>query len=133
MYIQHQASKESGIDKRNILLYALCILYILSAVTVALDVVLFFALNEVSKSCIHYNRFFIYTVQILTAPSPSESSLFRYGAHASITVAGLCDFISQGILVCINLHSYLLFASSYHLNFPRFTDVGSYGVATSVS
>ena len=49
MYIQHQASKESGIDKKNILHYALCILYILSTVMVALDVVLDLALNEVSK------------------------------------------------------------------------------------
>ena len=59
MYIQHQASKGFGIDKRNILLYALCILYILSAVTIALDVVLTLVLNEVSRSCIHYNIIFI--------------------------------------------------------------------------
>ena len=38
MYMQYHASKELEIDKKNILLYALCILYILSTATVVLDV-----------------------------------------------------------------------------------------------
>jgi len=61
IYIQYQASKELGIDKRNVLLYALCILYILSVVTVALDATRVM-LGAVSKSCIrvdHYNNFSI--------------------------------------------------------------------------
>jgi hypothetical protein len=57
IYIQYQASKELGIDKRDVLLYALCILYILSAVTVALDVTHVMH-DTVSKSCIdHYDHF----------------------------------------------------------------------------
>ena len=49
MYIQHQASKELGIDRKNILLYALCILYVLSIVTVVLDITKFIVFSKVSK------------------------------------------------------------------------------------
>jgi hypothetical protein len=59
MYLQFQASKELGFGKRNVLLYALCILYILSVVTVALDATRV-TLKAVSKICIdHYNNFSI--------------------------------------------------------------------------
>src|SRR5882757_6074073 len=78
IYIQHQASKELGIDKRNVLLYALCILYILSVVTVALDATRVM-LGAVSKSCIrvdHSNNF------------PIDASIFR----SSIRVSAAQDY-----------------------------------------
>jgi len=84
MYIRHQASKELGIDKRNILLYPLCILYILSTVAVTLDVV-----------------WPLMSKKISTTLSPSEPILFRLEVADCmlITVNALCDFISQGILI----------------------------------
>lgn len=57
MYIQYQASKELGIDKRNVLLYALSVLYILSTATVALDLT---HLAIVGKICTHHNKFSVY-------------------------------------------------------------------------
>jgi hypothetical protein len=50
MYIQHQA--ELGIDKRNVVLYALCILYILSTATVVLNMTRFVILVSNISSCI---------------------------------------------------------------------------------
>ena len=41
IYIQRHASKELGIDKRNIVFYALCILYILSTVSFIVDNTIF--------------------------------------------------------------------------------------------
>lgn len=61
MYIRHRASKELDIDKRNILLYALCILYILSTAMVVGDVT-GFAMAKVSKTCIDHHNFSVYTV-----------------------------------------------------------------------
>ena len=106
MYIQHLASKERGIDKRNILTYALCMLSILSIAMVALDITN--VVTAVSKVCIHNNNFSVYYTGQAALPSdPTESILVRLEAlsYTANTVVGLTDFISQGILVRINLCS----------------------------
>ena len=54
IYMQCHASKKLDINKRNILLYALCILYMLSTATIALDVT---RCVIVSKTCIRHNNF----------------------------------------------------------------------------
>ncbi|KAF8811928.1 hypothetical protein BYT27DRAFT_7240149 [Phlegmacium glaucopus] len=78
LYIQHQTSKE-GIDKtRNILLYPLCILYILSTATLVLDIIITMA---------------------LTSSVPTSLRLGLYISWISTTIVGLCDFISQAILI----------------------------------
>ncbi|KAF8816973.1 hypothetical protein BYT27DRAFT_7205404 [Phlegmacium glaucopus] len=70
IYIQHQTSKE-GIDKtRNILLYPLCILYILSTATFILDIILIMV-----------------------------STLSQLHTGWILATIGLCDFISQAILI----------------------------------
>ena len=109
MYIQYHTSKELGIDKRNVLLYAVCILYILSTVSFILDTT--GTVIQVSKTCIHNNNFSVNTAQVLASLSPSKSNLFRLQAvyYTSVTVNTLCDFISQGILVGLNRYSYLSF------------------------
>ena len=107
MYIQYHASKELGIDKRNILLYAICILYILSTVLFIVDTT--GIVTQVSKTCIHNNNFYVNIAQRLTSLSPSKSNLFRLQVlyNTSTTANALCDFISQGILVGLNRYLYL--------------------------
>ena len=127
MYIQYHASKEL---KNNVVIYALGVLYILSTATFVLDITSVVA--EVSRPCIHNNRLSVYTGKVTIPSDPTESLLFRLEAlsYTSNTITGLCDFISQGILVCIKnppIHFFI------YLNFQRSTDVGSYGVAISVS
>jgi len=79
MYIQYHLSKEI---KNNVVIYALSILYILSTVIFGFDIT-----SVVAKA---------------TIPSdPTESPLFQLEepAYTSNTIIGLCDFISQGILI----------------------------------
>jgi hypothetical protein len=73
MYIQYQASKELGIDKRDIVFYALCLLYILSVVTVALDATRII-LDAVSKSCIRVDHYNIFSI---------DASIFRSSIRVS--------------------------------------------------
>ena len=124
MYIHTHASKELGIDKRDILLYAICILYILSTVSFIVDITC--NVTQVSKTCIHNNNFYVNTAQVL---SPSESNLFRLKVlYCTAGTAGtLCDFISQGILVGLNRYSYLsiyLFMSIFE-DLPMLGHMGS--------
>ena len=126
IYMQCQTSEEFSIKKRNVLLYALSVLYILSSATIVLDVTEL----TVSKIFIHHNSLF-FTLLIFGQdwyPTTSLVPGFRLD-YASQTIIGLCDFISQAILVRIN-SNHLLFI---HLKFQRYTDAGSYGVVTSIS
>ena len=128
MYIQYHASKELGIDKRNILFYAVCILYILSTATFILEITN--TVTQVSKTYIHNNNFFyVNTAQVLTSLSPSKSNLFRLQAlyYTLVTVSNLCDFISQGILVGLNRYPYLSFSlfMSIFKDLPMLGHMGS--------
>ena len=58
IHMQYHVSKELGIKKRNILVYALCILYMLSTAAIVLDVTRYVT---VSKTCIHRNKISLYT------------------------------------------------------------------------
>ena len=58
VYMQYHASKKLSIDRRNIFLYVLCILYMLSTATILLDVTRYVT---VSKICIHRNKISLYT------------------------------------------------------------------------
>ena len=109
MYIQYHASKELGIDKRNIAFYAVCILYILSTASFILDKT--DNVTQVSKNCTDNNNFDVNTAQLLSSLSPSKSNLFRLQTlgYTQMTVDALCDFISQGILVGLNRYPYLSF------------------------
>ena len=71
VYMQYHASKKLGIDKRNIFVYALCILYMLSTATIVLDVTRHVT---VSKTCIHHNNFSLYTTIWVGPPSDHTSS-----------------------------------------------------------
>ena len=71
VYMQYHASKKLGIDKRNIFVYALCILYMLSTATIVLDVTRHVT---VSKTCIHHNNFSLYTAIWVGPPSDHTSS-----------------------------------------------------------
>lgn len=131
LYIQHQASKGLDVNKTNIVLYALSILYILSGATAVLDITRF-VVTEVSKTCIHNrNKFSVYTSLSQVFTSGTSPLLFRL-LYASSIIDALCDFISQAVLVCTKPLS-ISISCCTHLHFPRSTDVGSYGVRTSVS
>ena len=116
MYIQFQASKRLGLDKRNTVLYALSILYILSTATAVLDMTRF-VVTEVSEFCI-YNRskFPVYTGQVIT--SGTSPLLYRL-VYGSSIIDALCDFISQAILVCTKPLPSILISSCTHLNFSK--------------
>ena len=70
IYMQYHASKELGINKRNISVYALSILYMLSTATIAFDVTRHVT---VSKTCIHPNNFSVYTT-IWVGPRSDHTS-----------------------------------------------------------
>ena len=127
MYIQYHASKELGIDKRNILSYAVCILHILSTVSFIVDTA--GTVTQVSRTCIHNNNFYVDTAQVLSILSPRKSNLFRLQAlyYTSTTVSTLCDFISQGILVSLNRYPYLSFSvfMSIFKDLPMLGHMGS--------
>ena len=67
LYLRYRPSKELGIDKRNILLYALCTLYILSTALFLVDVT-GFAVAKVSKTCIYHHKFSVYAVTMHAGP-----------------------------------------------------------------
>jgi len=82
MYIQFQPSKGPGSNKKSIVIYALSILYILSTAMFVLDI----------------------TSAVVEATTPSDPKgplLSRLEAlsYKKNTIIGLCDFISQGILI----------------------------------
>jgi len=79
MYLQYQASKKSADIMQNILFYLLCILYLLSIITIAGDITDF----------------------ILTYldTRPHSVSLLLNLLFLQITVTGLCDFLAQIILI----------------------------------
>ena len=82
MYIHHQASKELGIDKRNIILYALCILYALSSATIVIDTTRFI-LSIVSKICIDYDNLSIHNIRRSSIRVPAQHHLdFKYSTLA---------------------------------------------------
>ena len=122
MYIQFQASKRLGLDKRNIVPYALFILYILSAVMVVLDITRFLVI-EVSETCIYnHSKFPFYTGQVITS---GTNSLYLYRLiYASSIIDVLCDFISQAILVCTKPLLSMSISCCTHLNFPDLPMLG---------
>ena len=72
IYMQCHASKKLDTKKRNIFLYALCILYMLSTATIALDVTRH--VISVSTTCIHHNIFSPYAIIWVGLPSDHTSS-----------------------------------------------------------
>lgn len=112
VYIQYHVSQELGIqiDKRNVFLYLLCILYLLSTATIILQILPLLqlaAIPNVSKSWI-ITFLSIYTRLFgqISKSSSNEISLQPLALHLFYvlsTINGLCDFISQAILVSINL------------------------------
>ena len=128
IYMQYHASKKLGINKRNFFVYALCILYMLSGATIALDVTRHVV---VSKTCIHHNNFSLYTIIWLGSPSDHISG--------SRTPPLLCIMDNNWLMRLLfsgnsSMYEVMTISIIYvHANFQRSTDVGSYGAATSAS
>ena len=100
MYMQYHASKELEIDKKNILLYALCILYILSTATVVLDVTRNVTVGNFLQPLPKQIFYLHLSGQGLHLTPNSPLVQLLHLLQVSITLTGLCDFISQIILVC---------------------------------
>lgn len=64
-YLRYRPSKE--LDKRNIIFYTLCTLYILSTGMFLVDVT-GFAIGEVSKIRIHHHKLSVYALTIHAGP-----------------------------------------------------------------
>ena len=122
IYIQYHICKELGIEKRNIFLYVLSILYILSSATIALDVIR----HVIVKTCIHYNKLFLYTT--IRAGAASDHTFSSSTRHLP-SVRDNSRLVWLPTLVCINFY-HLFFI---HLDFQRYTGAGSYGVVTFMS
>jgi len=78
MYIRYHTSKELGIqaEKRNVLFFLLCVLYMLATTTIVLEI----------------------AVSIL--PSNPGSNLLSFHLFYALSIInGLCDFISEAILI----------------------------------
>lgn len=114
MYLQHPSNK----SRTSIILYALCLLYILSTATIVSDLltlILGVSINSISKNSLF---FFKLVVQLrFSTLSPqlhinSDLIFFRLTTIQSIA-SGCCDFLAQCILVRINrctyYHSFYLF------------------------
>ena len=108
----HCHRKESRIT--SIIFYALCLLYILSTVTITSD--LLGLIIEVSNNSICKNIIFLSVMQeketrVLSFElHPVWQSIYFRDSIVQMTVDGLCDFIAQSTLVCINHCAY-----QYHL------------------
>ena len=118
----------------SIIFYALCLLYILSTVTITSD--LLGLIIEVSNNFICKHIIFLSVVQeketrVLSFElHPVWQSVYFRDSIVQMTVDGFCDFIAQSTLVHISFvpTSIIYFI---HLNLQRSTVVGSCGVKIS--
>ena len=94
MYLQCPSKKSRT---ATILFYAVCLLYVLSTITFAGDLVA--CIIEVSEySSICENIIFLSVVQL----NIQSDFMLRLLLLIQITLSGCCDFIAQCIIVCIN-------------------------------
>ena len=102
MYLQYQTSKRSVIDiVQNVLFYLICILYVLSVVTIIGDTVDFIITVSSSRLCrlVVFYYYLHSLVQYLDTARPPSNSLLLHLAFLQVTVTGCCDFLAQLILV----------------------------------
>ena len=96
IYFQYQSNKSTGIGKKTaIVFYAICLLYVLSAVDFACDLVALISVVSNNFIC-SKNTIFLSVVQSKIINLP-----FSLGIVQPIA-SGCCDFLAQCILVRIN-------------------------------
>ena len=94
MYLQCPSKKSRT---ATILFYAVCLLYVLSTITFAGDLVAcIIEVSEYSSTC--KNIIFLSVVQL----NIQSDFMLRLLLLIQITLSGCCDFIAQCIIVCIN-------------------------------
>ena len=89
MYLKHHGSRQSTDKAKNILFYALCLLYALSAATNIIDMLGFFWPDLVSMD----DHGCLILFQLVIQP------IFYHLAIIGIILFACCDFIAQSILV----------------------------------
>ena len=128
MYLQYRTSKKGVIDNIQSVLFSLiCILYVLSIVTLVGDTMDFIFTASTNFRFHNMTIFFNWLSQYLES---NRNSLIPPLAFLQITVTGLCDFLAQCILVRLINHSYLSFL---FIRIFRYTVAGLRGVVISVS
>ena len=104
MYLQHHGSRQSADRAKNILFYALCVLYVLSAATNITEILVSFWLDPVPVSMDDYGYLILFQLVVQT--------ILYHFQIIRVTLFACCDFIAQFILVCttgnanILLHSF---------------------------
>jgi len=104
LHLQIHASRKEAADtsrKQIFIFHALWVLYLLSAIVIALDIVGFVILEFVSDN----ERLLFLTWQI------GDITMTYDLAIAQIIVFGFCDFIAQSILVRTIIH--LIYSSNF--------------------
>ena len=110
-YLQHRVPDlKNGLQSASVpvVFFLLCILYVLSGVTLAGDMADFiFTVSTVTKD----NHLFLLLSEVnmiviqfpdptlLHRRTPDSGTLLLHLAFLQVTITGLCDFISQSILV----------------------------------
>ena len=101
MYLQHHESQKGTDKAKNILFYAICVLYALSVVDNIMDLILNWAQVSLDDHCCL--TLFQLVLQNIEIP---------YCAVIQSTVFACCDFIAQSILVRTTGNAHHLFHSS---------------------
>ena len=103
------SSRESRTATTGTVFYALCLLYILSTVTIASDLLIFIV--EVSSNSIFMNFIFLSVMQTRLSTLPAQLQIDSQSMLLRLTIVeasanSCCDFIAQCTLVRTN-HLYL--------------------------
>ena len=104
IYLVHHGSRQSTDKGKNIIFYALCVLYALTAATIMVDVLIFFWRGPVSMDDHGCLILFWLVVQTL--------GIAYHLAIIEVTLFACCDFIAQSILVRTTGNAYHLLYSS---------------------
>ena len=134
LYLQ-PSSDESRTRTANVVYYILCLLYLLCAVAVVCDLLVY--TFGVSNKFICKNIIFIISCAVpyylstnrttITSTPNLQAMVFHRITVARQTVDACCDFTAQCIIVRINHSSCTPIICFIHLNLQRSTVVGSCG------
>ena len=96
MYLQHRGPQQSTDRARNILFYALCVLYALAMAISIIDILIFCRVYTVS---LDHHRCCLTLLQLVLQN-------MYYVEITEVTIFAFCDAIAQSILVCTTGNAY---------------------------
>ena len=105
IYLQHRGSQQSTDRAKNILFYALSVLYALTTATIIVDILQFggidVAVSGDDHRCLNFFELVLQNIEIL-----------RHFEIIEVTLFALCDVMAQSILVRTTGNDYYLSNSS---------------------